>query len=231
MKINKIHFDVLVNVKYSPGWSGGTSPLKWVKSLNYNLGMQNYINFSQKPLSRADIFSLCENKMITDLEISLIIFAWGRMRRSNARFVLDSSTLWLPIVKDIRSGALTRKAAYKKFFDLRKANLIKGMGPAYYTKLIFFLMQKKENSGYIMDQWIARSINLLYEKEVINLIKTTGSLQVADNNDELVYENFCKLLEKIAKESNVKPDLMEEILFSGGGRKKGDWRKYVLLNT
>jgi hypothetical protein len=96
------------------------------------------------------------------------------------------------------------------------------MGPAYFTKLIFFLDPKHD--GYIMDKWTATSVNLLWNPW---LIKLSAEYYVTDRNTEIEYEKFCQVIERIATELNLSPVIVEERLFSSGGRKSHPWRRHV----
>ena len=104
-----------------------------------------------------------------------------------------------------------------------------GMGPAYFTKLIFFLMPESASSarGYIMDQWTSRSMNLLKsDARFIKTVVSGNSRWVADSNDEGTYEAFCREVETLAAILSMRPDKAEELLFSEG-RGKGRWRNYL----
>jgi len=56
----------------------------------------------------------------------------------------------------LRSDKLTRAGAYNLFAG---TNALPGLGPAYFTKLLFFFSPTKSN--YIMDQWTTKSMMLL----------------------------------------------------------------------
>lgn len=118
------------------------------------------------------------------------------------------------------------------------------MGPAYYTKLIFFLMPRTGgcNPGYIMDQWVGCSINLLASSRVVLMdyslmwkrfkggVRQEASFVVSDLNDEKHYEAYCCHIEEVAKRIGRKPDDTELLLMSEGGRIKQQWREYVIQN-
>ena len=119
------------------------------------------------------------------------------------------------------------------------------MGPAYFTKLIYFLEPK--HNGYIMDQWTARSMNLLRKSDEyeIHLIptawrKSNGSSKNFRNfrvdpkkNDVCIYRAFCEDLEQLAEYLNIDPEKTEKLIFSKGGKvdKMGCWRRFVLKET
>lgn len=100
------------------------------------------------------------------------------------------------------------------FYELMKSRKLTGMGPAYFTKLICFL--SRDLNGYTMDQWTAKSINLLLMKP---LVKLTSSGLVSKSNTATTYEEFCLGIESLAKIIKKNPLDTEEMLFSNGGNK------------
>jgi hypothetical protein len=65
-------------------------------------------------------------------------------------------------LEKLRDGGLSRIEAYERF---RGAGAIAHLGPAFFTKLLFFFDTSHATNPtggcYIMDQWTARSVNLL----------------------------------------------------------------------
>ena len=108
------------------------------------------------------------------------------------------------------------------------------MGIAYFTKLIYFF--SAEPHGYILDQWTARSTNLLCGKEKINLTwgkyKNKGFAVVNDSNTVTDYSFFCDFVRELTSHCDhlTDPGDTEAALFSKG-RGKGRWRNYVIQNT
>jgi hypothetical protein len=129
---------------------------------------------------------------------------------------------------------------------MRKIGAYAGMGPAYFTKLIYFLLPRNlapAKRGYIMDQWVGCSVNLICGREIVKmnssyswgidrkgLLKKSSSFIVADVNSSSDYSDFCEALAKLSKELNFAPDFVDRALMSEGGRKKKAWRKYVIEN-
>lgn len=141
------------------------------------------------------------------------------------------------MVTTIREERVSRAQSYKLLSDLRKQKVLPGMGPAYFTKLIFFLRgARKEGTGYIMDQWTGCSINLLAAGSppvLMNAAYTWASprrfsadFRVSELNDEIRYERFCSGLDKIAEELSMS-QIDAELLLMSAGRGKGAWRSYV----
>ena len=115
--------------------------------------------------------------------------------------------------------------------------MLPGMGPAYFTKLIFFLSSGSKEQGLIMDQWTSASVNLLSGHEIVKTHRSRIKLKngerifetVSDNNTSENYENYCQYVEHLASPTklNISPDRVEELLFSSG-RGKGKWRNHVV---
>jgi hypothetical protein len=118
----------------------------------------------------------------------------------------------------MRRGELTRQIAYDLFLEAKVA----GLGPAYFTKLIHFFLGEP---AYILDQWTAKSVNLLAGESYVAL---SGNY-VAGRNLSDVYERYCRDVESIAKELAADPADIEEKLFSRGHPRPQEWRVYVRM--
>ena len=218
-------------------WAGGYPTISLVdylekKCLNFDNQNMSF-SPSQLKLNRAQLIDRAKaDSGISDLEVVLDIFAWGGINRKHACLALQSFNSWKCIISKLRNEEYSSIKGYEKFYELRNNNELSGIGPAYYTKLIFFCHPKHD--GYIMDQWTARSVNLLIDQSDnrIRLNKSKYFQGVSDFNDQCVYEEFCCNVERLAKEcGNPDPSEIEEALFSKGGRNKLDWRRYVIKHT
>jgi len=214
----------------------GTAPFEWLewvcKKSNNSMFQKSLSVLSKEAVCREDIYKMVLNNRVDTISCVTTILAWGGMRRNNALTALQRINFWLPICEEIRSGKLSRKEAYKKLITVRNQNQMIGMGPAFFTKLIFFLMHTQKNQGYIMDQWTGASVNLLADNKIFiikkNKKKETYDESVNDKNSEEDYENFCCFIEQIAEELNENPVKIELAMFSNGGKLKGGWRKFVI---
>ena len=198
-------------------------------------------------ISRIEVFELAapkNRKKVNTVTICAAAMAWGGMRENHKRmFFKLADEGWLKVADDIRAGSLNRKDAYNEFAKLRKDKKLKGVGPAYFTKLIYFLTPRDREDvaqGYIMDQWAGCSINLLLNKECV-LMKAAPSRKkgikepqhdftVSDANTSGNYENFCKAVDELREIVGLCPDRIDCALVSIGGRNKLEWRKYVIDN-
>jgi len=172
------------------------------------------------------------------------ILAWGNMHgRHRDDLIKQKDRGWLELASAVRSGKHTRQSAYDAFSRLRREKKLSGVGPAYFTKLIYFLMPRHTNNpvGYIMDQWVACSINLIAEHQIVLMdanyrwrrvlkkLALKAENIVSDLNDGAVYEQYCQKIETLAARIGKEPDEAELLLMSEG-RGDGAWRTYVVNN-
>lgn len=161
---------------------------------------------------------------VPSLWLLYAILGWGRLRPRAYTWVKPRQVESAEIIKKIRRGEFTRTEAFAKFRALKGSF---GMGPAYYTKLIFFALPSHD--GYIMDQWTSRSINLLCDRQVVRM----ANRSVRPDNTEDNYEDFCKAVEALvphfrARGQEVDAEWVEACLFAGRSRKPPlPWRQYV----
>ena len=182
---------------------------------------------------------------VPTLELCIATLAWGGMRGGNRNTLFNKSpSAWLGVAERVREGQLTRGKAFDAFANVHRSGKSPGMGPAYYTKLIYFLMPRvpANPAGYIMDQWLGCSINLLFGQEVVLMNHTTTwtrqrsgklkndvSSQVSPLNTSTNYERFCQALELLATRLGAgwTADQVELALLSKGGHRPAAWRKHV----
>lgn len=150
-----------------------------------------------------------------------LILAWGRINRLHAATVFRNEDIWLPAMQRALD-APTRAEAYAAFQTAALAT--RGMGPAYFTKILFFA--RPDLSAYIMDQWTARSVNLLLDAPAIRMVNRVA---VCKSNGPEVYEHFCGVVEDLAASFGKSGAHIESCLFSTGGRGKAaaPWRQHV----
>ncbi len=189
-------------------------------------------------VGRQELREMVASPNVNTIDCCASILAWGGMNRMHGSRLFKCESDWISFSERIRSGSIRRSEAYDTFAGLRRSGKLSGMGPAYFTKLIFFLMPESTIRGYIMDQWTARSVNLLSGKNLVrtkrHAIQFNGKLRtfetVCDENTSWNYENFCVYVEELSQHSaiNLPPEDLEQCLFSNG-RGKGRWRSYVKI--
>lgn len=235
LEIFKSTIDRYFELPEEQRWAGGYTTISLSDYLQRKcLNLENLDILPLLSTTKFDRVQLIERAKatsgISNFEVVLDIFAWGGINRKHAFWALENFKSWEYIIKELRQG-LSSIEAYDEFYHLRKKSL-RGIGPAYYTKLIFFCHPKHD--GYIMDQWTARSVNLLLDQsgDRIRLNKSKYFQGVSDCNDQSAYKKFCFDVKRLAKEcGNRDPGQIEEALFSKGGRNKLDWRRYVIKHT
>lgn len=253
MAIKENHFSVLKrchqnienlyssNVNLTSTWVG-QSARDWFsittrdpeKSLRYKDSSLNRSSLRDYILSEKNSQTASAN--LYDIVVNIL--AWGGMSYRHGRKALLCWDNWQPICDGLVSGKLSYTEAYDEFFEAQHSGKMSGIGPAYYTKLIFFL---GDGEGLIMDQWTSKSINLIHEE---NIIKLTGGY-VSRFADSGMYKNYVLCVAELADKMGLsgidfdKNNKMEELIFSISAKKKpkfltrqeyeivSAWRSYV----
>lgn len=145
------------------------------------------------------------------------VLAWGGMFTKNGRLL---RCRFDECVQTVANSTGTRKDCYQVLSAMNAP----GLGPAYFTKLIRYLRPSENGAvGFIMDQWLARSINLIFEAEPESIVMHgQGKKYVDRTNDPSTYEWFCARIEEVAAELNATPAQTEVFLFASR-----EWRRYL----
>lgn len=221
--MNEIHLNYLIQIGNNDQGYVGNNSLNW--GLSILEGDKNIDPFLNKQFNRYDLFEYCQNQNNDDLNILIAILSWGGMRRDHARRLFENRNVIIRLVKELRNGNFeTRQQAFEVFQNQRSANMLPGIGIGYFTKLICFLAPNL--NGYIMDQWVAKSINLLTGQQIVNL---TSNNWVNDKNESNTYEIFCQHIDNLAELLNCSGFEAEKRIFSVG-RGNGQWRNYLINN-
>ncbi len=209
-------------------WPAAKVPGRWFNSIGYAPKSRLPESITGRPPDREDLRQISRDRGIDTLDVCMLVFAWGGVTVKNGKGVLQELG-WVDTAHQLRLGDIDHIEAYRQFFHHCTLGQIKNCGPAYYTKLLFFLPDSDESRGIIMDQWTARSINLLVGKPVVTLVKNSspvGSYRVSPLNDCSVYERFCRIVGILAARLGITTEEAEVRLFSEG-RGKGRRRDYV----
>lgn len=197
-------------------------PAAWVESVGIPALSST---FSQQTMTREFLKQSSSDKRVTDRDLLWGILSWGKMRRDAARRLEKYEDSWIKVIRSLRSENLTRMDSYSLCAETVAENPSGGIGPAYYTKLIFFANPRHD--GYIMDQWTSRSVNLLVSGYPIVAMRTSN--HVSPQNSAETYETYCRIVETLSTLLIDKnPEETELCLFSTGGRSLASWRRYVM---
>ena len=210
----------------------GRNPDTWINmSWKKQFGMNH---LPTESFTRNQLFDYCKLAEPNNHEMIITILAWGGMRKNNANKLIPNfdDPKFLALITKLRAiqregeqTQSTRADMFNAFMELKNDNKIPGLGIGYFTKLICFLAPNLK--GYIMDQWVSKSINLIYGD---SLVKLTNDW-VNNNNHGDIYETYCSRIDEISKDLKCKGFEAEERLFSIGGKKRGAWRTYVMNET
>ncbi len=227
MSINEKSFSVFYSAhpenQYPETWKG-KNPIKWFQNVTEASCKRDALNAAgPEAMDRGRLFEFCANPTVEAMDIFVAVCAWGGMRVDHGRRAWPLANIWGPAIDELKANCLSNREAYGLFDHIRGEGGLSGVGPAYFTKFIFFV--RPDLGGYIMDQWTERSINLLYGT-TIKLIRGKDGQYVGKNSPE-IYEDFCRKIEDVSGRLNITPEKAEIALFSNGGKRPGAWRKYV----
>ena len=215
--------------------------LGWMNSLR--LGAEHHPpgieGCGSKP-NREALFRMVADEQQDTMALCATILAWGGMHVRHGRELFRAGSKWRKTAETVRFENLSRAEAYALFHRLRAEGDLPGLGPAYFTKLVFFLRGSAVTDlGYIMDQWTGCSVTLLTgdpHMVLMNAIyvwdgptKLRSAFQVSDANDANRYERFCSVIDSIADVVDLHP-IDAELLLMSQGRGRGAWRRHVLAH-
>lgn len=241
MPFEKCYLDVLTSLEFQAQPAVGKSPLSWAEML----GIADSPDLDRSmlpnvPVSRAVARAYCLGGGPV-LHGYVVAMAWGNQAggpggRANARNAWARRHDIASLLTRLRRGRMTRRESY----DLFAEAAIPGLGPAYFTKLLYFFCGEAGSPAdrYIMDKWTSRSINLLTNQHVVRM-DTAG--YVASQNTGENYEYFCTEVDRLADVLNkqrvgrpsLTSDEVEQMIFSSGAdgrRERGAWRAHVFAN-
>jgi hypothetical protein len=219
---NDQHLEALQTMA-CPGVWPERNAFDWMRSAQLD-GLSDAI--SSKPLSRSFLKEIAaSSNSASDRDVLWSILAWGGIKRDAARRLSLNEQLWVRVVGALRRDNLDRRASYDLCADAVHKVKAGGIGPAYFTKLIFFANPRHD--GFIMDQWTARSVNLLVDGPPVVRMRTRDHVDPRNNSE--VYERFCRILEELSSHLlNRTAEETEQCLFSTGGKNAAAWRRYLV---
>ena len=195
-------------------------------------------------VKRGEVFLLAADPEVNEATVCAAAMAWGGMHVGYWNELLKSDDReWLDIAQMIRWGQLDRAQAYERLKNLKDEKRLKGMGPAFFTKLIYFLTPRdgpERKTAYIMDQWAGSSVNLLTGSELVlmDVYKTWArakeglvpsfAFTVSDENTGDDYDAFCSAVDRLADRFGLGADKVDQALISAGEPRSRRWRQYVV---
>lgn len=205
-------------------------PQSWANSLT--LDDRHQFDLPNIRLDRIEVRSICRDHKCDPLFGYLCAMAWGGQGVGRTRRNAISAWRYRQVIKDKlltlrNNSAISRSEANDLFYSEKS---ITGLGPSYWTKLIFFFSEKKDR--YILDQWTAKSINFLYDA---TLIPMNGDMPDRAKCTGTLYEIFCTCIDEITAVANQRKsenriwtgEMVEQQLFSSGGSNPGQFRRTI----
>lgn len=201
-----------------PQGSFGRRPRAWFERVS---GM-HYSALPDTVVDRHAVRAFCANPQNSTWFCCALICAWGGLRSSHGKSLFGRFNTAEPALSALRRSTSSRAADYASLQDLKTSGNLPGVDVAFFTKFLFFLRPTPD--AYILDQWTAKSINLLLGRPLIRL----NGHYVATQTSPAAYDEFCGHIEALAPLINRASGAQaEEAIFSQGGRKAQAWRKHV----
>ena len=232
---NDAHWNQFVDAGYQPQGPVGDVPAQWANGLP-----QAPADLPEVQLTRQEVQKFCRDANTDALALFgyVCAIAWGgqndRFTRSgkpgHKTLSWSNRNVIVPKLLALRAGGLSHCQAYALFSG---QNHVAGLGPAFFTKLIYFFSPARprgQTGFYIMDQWTAKSINLLTQQPVVRLARIKHTSPQHSNKCGN-YEAFCREIEHIAAVLELNNpdggDVVEQRLMSEGGHQPQPWREHV----
>jgi len=196
------HWTAFVNAGFREQGSVGAAPAAWARDLD---AVPNAHTLPIDPINRQEVQNVCGNPNTNVLYAYVCAMAWGGQNNRFANLgnpghktlAWNHRQLIALKLEALRNGGLNHSQAYDLFSG---ENSVPGLGPAFFTKLIYFFSPSPPEGStgfYIMDQWTAKSVNLLTQQWVVQLARTINT-SPGQNNRCGNYEAFCREVEHIA---------------------------------
>lgn len=211
------HWNAFKDIPYQPQDAVGTAPATWATKCGFE-DVPDSALLPEQPLTRRQVRDICTDPARHVLFGFICAMAWGEQQKRHARLSWGARVPLQNDLERLREGGLTRAQAFELFAG---KNWIPGLGPAYFTKLLYFFSLAPTN--YIMDQWTARSVNLITGRKVALM---AGDYVSGYSTGEH-YQAFCEEIDAMAAALGCSGQDIEERLFSQGWHKPWPWRAYV----
>jgi hypothetical protein len=184
---------------------------------NLNADFKNEIqDFADKEIIRKDVIDAYKNYFednnIGFMKAFLLTMVWGfadtgyGTHRTNNYITIPEN---IGKIKKALEHVSSEQDGLEKAF--KELNRKKGLGVSYLTKILYFATRGKGQSNYalIFDIRVASSlVKLTTPNEIFQLVTVGPSSKFND------YENYNKLIHKLAKDNNVEADQIEMYLFN-----------------
>lgn len=135
-------------------------------------GMNNPQNYPTTTNSKPEVKAMVADKANSSLKLLFYIMAWGGMvnRANNPKLLYkklkndkEARRQVNNALNEIRYGNLTNAQAFDLIQQLRKLQLLPGLGVSFFTKVLYFLRPGK--GAFILDQFTAKGMNYLHSKD------------------------------------------------------------------
>lgn len=214
----------LVNATVPRQGAVGNAPERYLDELAKlavtNGMLPDELNVSEQ-LDRESVLKVARSEEVDVLQAYAVTMAWGGRNFRNFRLTLEKGSI--QSLKKLLSALRTSKKSREADFERaqKACTTIKGLGISFHSKLLFF--HRPAQNAYILDQWTAKSANLLFANCPIRL---TSQGMPHPGTTAKQYGWFCEALEFLGRQFNpeLSGEQVERALFDRPG---GSWRSHV----
>jgi hypothetical protein len=214
------HFQYFKKCAFEKQGPLGLPPLLWAEKLGLN-GVPLKGQLPNISVDRNSVRPICRDFNYPVIFGYVCTMCWGIQEKGprGDRGVLVAWEGRETIEKHLEKNKNSNLSRCETFNFFKKK--VKGLGPSYFTKLLFFFSPAEDM--WIMDQWTAKSVNLLTGERVVRL---SGGLS-SNMNKGGNYQAFCEEIDNLASQMNCSGNQIEQRLMSRG-KPPGKWRQYVV---
>lgn len=212
------------NAEHQSQGSVGRQPKDWFSAIDTAHEFMQPL--PTEKIDRTQVRAACLNN--PDVLYGYVLaMAWGGQRIDHGRRAWAKREAIRQILERISTEELPRSARYELFRNPG----ISGLGPAFFTKLLYFFSPPEAALCPIMDQWTVKSVLLITAQTGGNVVRFSpnenGGIWITHQNTGENYERFCQAVEAIADRCSMPVSATEEKLFSVGKPNPGKWRSIV----
>lgn len=171
-----------------------------------------------KPITRASAREICRDQSIDAMVVYAVAMAWGAQNFEHFRSSHSHENI-RKLIQELQTSVQSRSDDFQRAKEL--IGPVPGIGISYFTKLLYLCRPSAD--AYILDQWTAKSLDVLMQDSPIKLASWGGPAAATARE---AYEKYCLAIEEIAKllGQDWNGEQAEAALFD---KPRGGWRTYV----
>lgn len=171
-----------------------------------------------RPISRASAREICSDPNVDAMAVYSVAMAWGAQNFEHFKSSQHHENI-RKLIEELQTSDRSRGNDFQRAKELTAP--VSGIGISYFTKLLYLC--RPCSNAYILDQWTAKSLDVLMQDSPIKLASWGGPAAATTRE---AYEKYCLSVEEIAKllGQDWSGEQAEAALFD---KPRGAWRTHV----